>query len=91
MAKNITASGSQTVATEAGAILLQVNAALTGNIVVAVAGSTQYGTSSATIATITNPTVGNIFKYGGLKGQGAVTVNPNTTCDITVTILSRIT
>jgi hypothetical protein len=89
MAKNITSSGSATIASHAYGILIQVNAALTGTITVAVAGSTQYGTSSATIATITNPGVGNVFRYGGLTQQGAVTVNPSATCDITVTVLTR--
>lgn len=90
MAKNITSSGAVVVASEAGAIYIQVNAALTGTITVTTAGSTQYGTAAQTIATITNPTVGSFFKYGGLKGQGAVSVNPSATTDITVTILSRI-
>lgn len=90
MAQNITASGSTTVASSANAILIQVNKALTGTITVAVGGSTQYGTSSATIATITNPAVGDVYRYGGLQNQGAVTVNPSATCDITVTILDRL-
>lgn len=90
MAKNITASGAQVIAAQAGAIYIQVNAALTGTIAVTVAGSSQYGTAAQTIATITNPTVGSFYKYGGLHGQGAVSVNPSTTCDITVTVLSRI-
>lgn len=90
MAKNITASGAQVIASNAGAIYIQVNAALTGTITVTAAGSTQYGTSSQTIATITNPTVGTFYKYGGLHAQGAVSINPSTTCDITVTVLSRI-
>jgi hypothetical protein len=90
MAKNITTTAATTVATQAGAILIQVNAALTGTITVTVAGSTQYGTPAATIATITNPTVGNIFKYGGLAQQGAVVVTASATCDITVTVLSRV-
>lgn len=90
MAKNITGSGATVVAAHAGAVLIQVNAALTGTIAVTTAGSTQYGTGAQTIATITNPTVGNIFKYGGLAQQGAVSVNPSTSCDISVTVLSRI-
>lgn len=90
MAKNITSSGAVTIAASAGAILIQNNKALTGNIVVSVAGSTQYGTPAATIATITDPAVGNIFKYGGLAQQGAISVNPSATCDVTVTVLSRI-
>lgn len=76
------------MATAAKGILIQVNAALTGSIVVSVAGSTQYGTAAQTIATITNPAVGNQYRYGGLFQQGAVSVNPSTTCDITVSILN---
>lgn len=90
MAKNITGSGATTVASNAQAIFIQVNAALTGTITVTTAGSTQYGTSSATVATITNPLVGNVFRYGGLAQQGAVAVNPSASCDITVTMLERI-
>lgn len=90
MAKNLTAAATATIASNAGAIIIQNNKALTGTITVAVAGSTQYGTSAATIATITDPAVGNIFKYGGLAQQGAVTVTPSATCDITVTVVSRI-
>lgn len=90
MAKNLTASGAAVIASNANAILIQVNAALTGTITVTVGGSTQYGTSSATIATITNPAVGNVFRYGGLIQQGAVSVNPSATCDITVTVLDNI-
>ena len=55
MALNITTGTATTVANNSYGIFIQVNAALTGNIVVGVAGSTQYGTSAATIATITNP------------------------------------
>lgn len=90
MAKNITAASAATVASNAGAILIQVNKALTGNIVVATLGSTQYNTPAQTIATITDPTVGNSFRYGGLSQQGAVTVTPSAICDITVTVLSRV-
>jgi hypothetical protein len=60
-------------------ILVQVNAALTGTITVADGRGTQ--------AVITNPTVGNIFRYYGL--QGAVTATASTTCDVTVSNLSR--
>lgn len=90
MALNITTGTATDVAAQASAILIQVNAALTGNIIVATAGSSQYGTSGATIATITNPTVGSEYRYGGLAQQGKVTVTPSTTCDISVTVLSRI-
>jgi hypothetical protein len=78
LAKNFTASGSVTVADAAASLLVQVNKALTGNIIVAAGGTT--------IATITDPTVGTSYRYGGLRGQGAITVNPSTTCDITVTV-----
>lgn len=84
MAQNITASGATSIG-QARAILIQVNAALTGTLTITTAGSTQYGTSSATIATITNPTVGSQFRYGGLQTQGAVSINPSTTTDISVT------
>lgn len=90
MAKNITAGGAVVVASNAQAIFIQVNAALTGTITVTAAGSTQYATPSSTIATITNPTVGNVFRYGGLAQAGAISVNPSTTTDITVTMLDHI-
>lgn len=90
MAKNITSSGAVVVASGGAGILLQVNKALTGNIVVSVGGSTLYGTPSATIATITDPTVGTSYRYGGLTQQGAISVNPSTTTDITVTILNQV-
>lgn len=81
MAKNITTAAAHTIAAYADGILIQNNAALTGNIVVAVGG--------VTIATITDPGVGNQFLYGGLHGQGAVVVTPSTTCNITVSMLNR--
>lgn len=91
MALNITSSGAVVVATNANAMLIQVNAAFTGTIAVTTAASTQYGTSAATLATITNPTVGSEFRYGGLANQGAISVNPNGSCDITVSIIKNIT
>lgn len=54
--------------------MVQINLALTGNIVVADA--------NGTVATITNPTVGSKYEYWDLVGP--VTVNPSTTTDITV-------
>lgn len=90
MAKNLTTSAATVVASNAQALFIQVNAALTGTITITAAGSTQYGTGSSTIATITNPTVGNVFRYGGLAQVGAITVTPSTTCDITVTMLDHI-
>lgn len=84
MALNITSSGATSVG-QARVIFIQCNAALTGTITITVAGSSEYNTGSATIGTISNPTVGSQFRYGGLQQQGAISVNPNTTCDITVT------
>lgn len=89
MALNIT-TGTATNIGLARAILIQVNAALTGTIVISTAGSTQYGTVAQTIGTITNPTVGQQYKYGGLHGQGAVTVTPSTTCDISVSKINKV-
>lgn len=79
--KYITASGSQTVASAANGLLIQVNTALTGTITLAAGGTT--------FAIITNPTVGGQYRYNGLRNQGAVTVNPSATCDITVSFLNR--
>lgn len=90
MALNITAASATKIAKQASAILIQNNKALTGTITVTAAGSTQYGTSSSTIATITDPAVGNVFRYGGLFGAGEITVTPSATCDVTVTVLSRV-
>lgn len=89
MALNIT-TGTATPVGVVAAIIVQVNAALTGNFTVTTAGSTQYGTSSSTVATVTNPTVGSLYKYGGLSKQGIVSVTPSTTCDITVTVTDRL-
>ena len=69
-----TTSGSKNVAISGRKLTIQVNAALTGTITVGAAG--------ATIAVITNPTVGSRFEYWDLVGQ--ITVNPSATCDITV-------
>lgn len=60
-------------------VLITVNTALTGNIIV----SDEAGTAGTpVVATITNPTVGTQYEYWGL--QSGVTVTPSTTCDITV-------
>jgi hypothetical protein len=79
--KYITASGSTTIASAADGLLLQVNTALTGTITLAA--------GAVTFAIITNPPAGSQFRYNGLRGQGAVTVNPNATCDISVSFLNR--
>lgn len=73
-------TGTVTVSTSSPrGLLIQVNAALTGTITVVDAIGTQ--------AIITNPAVGNQFLYYGLSGT--VTVTPNATCDISVSILNN--
>lgn len=74
----ITASGAKDIGVQDG-ILIQVNGALTGTITCQAGGTT--------FAVITNPTVGSQFRYGGLRGQGTITVNPSATTDITVSAL----
>lgn len=86
---HITASGAQSIGL-ADCILITVNGALTGTITVTTAGSTQYGTPAGTVAVITNPTVGSSFKYGGLRTQGVVSINPSATTDITVSFLPQL-
>lgn len=60
-------------------ILIQVNTGFTGTITVADTNGTQ--------AVVTNPVVGNAFRYYGLTG--AVTVTSSATGDITVSSLSH--
>lgn len=59
-------------------VLLQVNAALTGTIKVI---DNTTGTT-ANVATITNPGVGNQFEYWGFTS--GVRIIASATCDITV-------
>lgn len=66
------------VAGPASKIIIQVNAALTGSIKV-IDGTTG---STANVATITNPVVGNVFEYWDFTV--GVRVIASTTCDITV-------
>jgi hypothetical protein len=77
----ITASGSKTVATAANGLLIQVNKALTGTITLAAGGTT--------FAVIDTPPSGGQYRYNGLRNQGAITVNPSATTDITVSFLNR--
>ena len=76
--KYITAGSEATIASSANGILIQVNAALTGTLTVADGGTT--------VAIITNPTVGSQYRYYGFNG--AVTVTPSTTTNITVSVLN---
>lgn len=66
----------------ARAVIIQVNAALTGSIKV-IDGTT--GTT-ANVATITNPVVGNTFQYWTFNT--GVRVIASGTCDITVSTAS---
>lgn len=75
-------TGTTTTIPTTNAILIQVNAALTGTITCAAGGNT--------FAVITNPTVGGKYEYSGLSGQGTITVVTSTTCDITISMLNRI-
>lgn len=63
-------------------VIVQVNAALTGSIKVidGISGTT------ANVATITNPVVGDRYEYG--EFAIGVRVIVSTTCDITVTAFS---
>ncbi len=79
MALHITAASATDVAADADGVLITNNIDLTGTVTVA--------NASATIAVITNPQAGGMFRYGGMRGGGKVTVTPSATCDITVTIL----
>ena len=66
-------------------VIVQINAALTGSIVLSDETATA---GTPLIATITNPTVGLQFEYWDLKN--GLSVNPSTTCDITVNVSSGI-
>lgn len=59
-------------------LLIQVNAALTGTLTV------KDGTT--TVAVITNPLVGQQYRYYGFAG--ICTVTPSATCDATASALS---
>lgn len=87
MSTHITGSGATVVATAADAIRVTVNLGYTGSLTTTVAGSTQYGTPAATIGIVTNPVTGQSFTYRNLRTQGAVSVNPSTTTDLTVDML----
>lgn len=87
MAKNITASGAATVATAVDGIEIKVNLGYIGSLVVSAAGSTQYNTPAATLGTITNPVTGQTYTYRNLRTQGAISINPSTTTDLTVNFL----
>lgn len=74
----ITTGATTTIADAANGILIQVNAALTGTITVIDGGVTK--------GIITNPTVGQQYRYYGFTGRAQLTTS--TTCDITVSVLN---
>lgn len=77
---HITSSGATTITTTSPrGIRINVNAALTGTITVT--------DGTGTLAIITNPTV--LSSWVGYGFQGTVTVNPNATCDLSVSVLNR--
>lgn len=82
MPQYITSSGSTPIASQADAMLIQVNTTLAGTITCQANG--------VTFAIINNPSGGSEFRYGGLHGQGPITINPSASCDISVTLLQKI-
>lgn len=81
--KYITASGSQPLVNTASGIVVQANTALaTGTVTLAAGG--------VTFAIITAPyTSASRWEYGGLRGQGAITINPSAAVDLTVSFVNR--
>jgi hypothetical protein len=81
---NVTVSGPANVSTgRSRKVLIQVNKALTGTIVVSDETATA---GTPVIGTITNPTVGLQFEYWDMKN--GVTVNPSVATDVTVSVSS---
>lgn len=79
--KYITSATTTNIASAANGLLVTVNTALTGTITLAAGGTT--------FAVITNPTVGSLYRYNGLRGAGAITAVTSATCDITISLLNR--
>lgn len=81
--KYITSSGSQTIASGADGLLVQVNLGSADATITLAAGG-------VTFAIITGPYLaGDQFRYNGLRGMGAITINPSTTTNVTVSFLNR--
>lgn len=88
MALNITAAATTNIGL-ARAILIQINAVTTGTVTIATLGSTQYGTTAQTMGVIPIGASGE-FRYGGLHGQGQITITTSATGDISVTKLNKV-
>ena len=73
----ITTAATTTVADRGVGLLIQVNAALTGTITITDGGVTK--------GIITNPTVGQQYRYYGFAG--AIALVTNASCDITASVL----
>lgn len=89
MSVNITTATATNVGLAKG-IQITVNNGFTGTIVTSAGGSTQYGTPASTIGTVTNPAVGQSFRYGGLHTQGPITITPSGVGDLTITKINNL-
>lgn len=90
MALQLTGTGATPIGL-ARAIIITVGTGYTGTITITTAGSTQYGTAAQTIDLITNPVTGGTYRYGGLHGQGIISINPSTAGSISVTKVNSLT
>jgi len=79
--KYITTATAHTVAKGADGLLIQNNLTLSGTLTLSAGGTT--------FAIITDPQVGEQYRYNGLRGKGAIVVEPSDACNITVSFLNR--
>lgn len=77
----ITGAATTPIASAANGLLVTVNTALTGTITLTAA--------TVAFAVITNPTVGSMYRYNGLRGKGAIAAVTSATCDVTISLLNR--
>jgi hypothetical protein len=80
--KYITLGTLQTIASAADGILVQINLTLSGTITLATA-------VGGVFAIITDPQVGQQYRYNGLRGLGALTIEPSGATNVTVSFLNR--
>lgn len=78
----ITTATTYTVASQANAIAVQINKALTGTLTLATA-------SGGTFAVVAATTAVNTLYYYGLRGLGAVTAVNASTEDVTISVINR--